>query len=133
MTRNTHTVKPSSHEAIDARGKIPESWACIDCGVNTAPGMSNRIQVEQGLATLALTGETGVEQVINQQSEVYCVKPAIWKSSGMTEMGGCLCIGCLEKRLGRILTPKDFLRNHPFHSLPGTARLRSRRDGAWMP
>jgi hypothetical protein len=27
------------------------------------------------------------------------------------------------------MTPKDFPRNHPFHSLPGTERLLARRDG----
>jgi hypothetical protein len=34
----------------DLRGKVPESWACIDCGVNTAPGHLNREQMEQALA-----------------------------------------------------------------------------------
>src|SRR5215831_16015926 len=43
-------------------------------------------------------------------------------------MGGCVCIGCLEKRLGRKLTPKDFPRRHPFNSLPGTERLIERQD-----
>jgi hypothetical protein len=36
-------------------------------------------------------------------------------SGGMDGMGGCLCISCLKKRLGRTLVPKDFLRNHPFN------------------
>jgi len=31
-------------------GKVPESWACIDCGINTAPGNLNREQMEQALA-----------------------------------------------------------------------------------
>ena len=58
------------------------------------------------------------------------VKPAVWKAAGMDDFsGGCLCVGCLEKRLGRILNPKDFLRNHPFNSMPGTKRLLARRDG----
>jgi hypothetical protein len=26
---------------IHARGAVPESWACIDCGVNTAPGRNH--------------------------------------------------------------------------------------------
>jgi hypothetical protein len=47
----------------------------------------------------------------------------------MEEMGGCLRIGCLEKRIGRTLTPKDFSRNHPFSALPETQRLLNRRDG----
>jgi hypothetical protein len=48
----------------------------------------------------------------------------------MEGMGGCLCIGCLEQRLGRQLTPQDFPR-HPFNGdeMPATVRLRSRRLG----
>jgi hypothetical protein len=40
-----------------------------------------------------------------------------------------LCIGCLEKRLGRRLKPKDFQRDHPFNAyhMPCTPRLRDRR------
>ena len=47
----------------------------------------------------------------------------------MEDFGGCLCIGCLEKRIGRKLKPKDFLRGHPFNrpQLPGTKRLLERR------
>jgi hypothetical protein len=117
----------SRTKAIDARGAIPESWACIDCGVNTAPGLLSRIQAERALA--ADWSGRGVPQTVDDWSEVYTVKPGVWRAAGMDDFGGCLCIGCLEKRLGRILTPKDFPRNHPFHSLPGTERLLSRRDG----
>jgi hypothetical protein len=35
------------------------------------------------------------------RSEVYCVREAVWKAAGMAPFGGCLCIGCLEERLGR--------------------------------
>jgi hypothetical protein len=37
------------HNMIDARGAVPESWACIDCGVNTAPGIATREQIKQAL------------------------------------------------------------------------------------
>ena len=37
---------------IDCRGLVPESWACVDCGVNTAPGCTNRVQLEQAFAPL---------------------------------------------------------------------------------
>jgi hypothetical protein len=124
-------------QRIDARGVIPESWACIDCGINTAPGMLNRVQAERALA--ADWNKQGIKQTVDELSELYLVKPATWKAAGMRDdkelwdatgtMGGCLCIGCLEKRLGRTLTPRDFLRNHPFNSLPGTKRLLSRRSG----
>ena len=46
----------------------------------------------------------------------------IWEAAGMEPMAGCLCIGCLEKRIGRQLTPKDFMRKHP-------SRLLARREG----
>ncbi len=112
---------------LDCRGLIPESWACIDCGINTAPGCLNREQTEQAFA--ADWNNKGVTMNYNERSEVYCVKPAVWEAAGIDGFGGCLCIGCLEKRLGRILTPKDFDRKHAFHSLPGTKRLLARRDG----
>jgi hypothetical protein len=32
----------------------------------------------------------------------------LWKRAGMKDWGGCLCVGCIEDRLGRQLTPKDF-------------------------
>jgi hypothetical protein len=40
--------------------------------------------------------------------EWYMVNDNLWKAAGMEEMGGCLCIGCLEERLGRRLRPDDF-------------------------
>jgi len=109
------------------KGRLPESWACIDCGINTAPGFLNRAEMEQALA--ADWNKQGVAQTVDDWSEVYTVKPWVWKAAGMDEFGGCLCIGCLEKRLGRPLTPKDFPRNDPLNSLPGTERLLARRDG----
>jgi hypothetical protein len=113
---------------IDLRGKIPESWACIDCRINTAPGCLNRAQMEQALA--ADWNDQGVQLNINERSEIYTVKPAVWKAAGMEEMAGCLCIGCLEKRIGRTLVPKDFMR-HEFNSLPGTKRSLERRGELW--
>jgi hypothetical protein len=53
----------------------------------------------------------------------------VWKKAGMEPYGGCLCIGCLEKRLGRKLKPKDFQSGHPFKDLRGTPRLIERRGG----
>jgi hypothetical protein len=111
----------------DLRGLVPESWACVDCGINTAPGLLNRAQAENALALD--WANRGVQQHVDEYSEVYMVKPAIWQAAGMGDFGGCLCIGCLGKRLGRNLRPKDFMRNHPFHWLPGTDRLLARREG----
>ena len=108
-------------------GKVPESWACIDCGINTSPGSLNREQMEQALARD--WNDQGVVVTYDEFSEVYTVKPSVWKAAGMEPMGGCLCIGCLEQRIGRTLTPKDFPRNDPFNRLPGKERLLARRSG----
>lgn len=109
----------------------PESWDCIDCGMDTAPGMFNRAELEKAATDLgdAWKNGAGIEQSIDAQSEVYIVRPKVWEQAGMTDMGGCLCIGCLEKRLGRRLRPKDFLRGNAFNAphVPGTDRLRDRR------
>jgi hypothetical protein len=110
---------------MDLRGQIPESWTCIGCDFNTAPGLMNRLQMEEALA--ADWNGQDVPQTIDKRSEVYAVKPATWKAAGMEDYGGCLCIGCLEKRLGRTLIHRDFQRKHPLNSLPGTKRLLSRR------
>ena len=103
-------------------GHVTEDWLCIDCGVNTAPGFPD------GATTLKQIKESGVsEQCIGFDSEVYMVRDAVWRKAGMEDFGGCHCIGCLEKRLGRKLKPKDFNWNHSFNSLPGTPRLLNRR------
>jgi hypothetical protein len=116
----------------DLRGRAPESWCCVDCGVNTAPGFKSRAEVEQALKSqcLSASGKQSVPLEITARSEIYMVHEIVWRKSGMQPMGGCLCIGCLEKRLGRQLRPKDFMRDHPFNDpdLPGTVRLMSRKE-----
>lgn len=114
-------------ETKDQKGVVPESWLCVDCGFNTAPGLLNRAEME---AAFAATPE-GVTNTFNRHSEVYTLRATVWKATGMEPYGGCLCIGCVEKRLGRRLRPKDFRRGHPFNqpNVPGTARLISRRTG----
>jgi hypothetical protein len=42
------------------------------------------------------------------QWEWYMVTDPVWSQSGLGTSGGCVCVGCLEKRLGRYLTPDDF-------------------------
>jgi hypothetical protein len=101
---------------------ITESWLCVDCGVNTAPGIPDGSTMR---AYLNSTGSAATH--INTSSEVYMVRAAVWTNAGMEPFGGCLCIGCLEKRLGRKLRPKDFDRSHEFNRLPGALRLFDRR------
>ena len=110
---------------MNLEGKVPESWACIDCGVNPAPRLLNRKQMEQDFAVIRI--EQNHDQIVDELSEVYTVRSKIWEAAGMQPMGGCLCIGCLERRLGRMLTARDFLPKHPFNTFPGTERLLARR------
>ena len=104
------------------KGLTPESWLCVDCGFNTAPGCLNRKEKE-----LVFNFQESIEENVNSNSEIYQVTADVWKLTGLEDWGGCLCIGCLEKRIGRRLKPNDFDPNHPFSSLPGTRRLLKRR------
>jgi len=109
-----------------SNSNVTESWLCVDCGMNTAPGIPSRIEIEK---VWEANRNEVIEYVIDDKSEVYYVRDAVWIASGMDAFGGCLCIGCLEKRIGRRLKPKDFLRSHSFNSprIPGTKRLMDRR------
>jgi hypothetical protein len=111
-------------------GLFPESWLCVDCGMNTAPGMLGRAEMEAAFAAAEASGKDGIKQTFDDRTEVYTVREAIWKACGMEPDGGCLCIGCLERRIGRALRPKDFRRNHPFNTMPGTERLLKRQKRA---
>jgi hypothetical protein len=113
------------------RGKAPESWHCVDCGRNTAPGLFGRVDLERALiiACAAVGDDAGVPQTIDEESEVYTVTDKVWRRAGMEPWGGCLCIEHLEARIGRRLKPKDFDRDDPFNKMPGTDRLLSRREG----
>lgn len=104
----------------------PETWACVDCGFDTAPGVLSRERMEAAFAA----DHQAITYTVDDSSEIYMVRNKVWKAAGMSvfDDSGCLCIGCLEKRLGRTLVPKDFSRRHPCNRWPGTERLRARRD-----
>jgi len=102
-------------------GNITEDWLCVDCGINTAPGLPDGLTA---IREIEATGES--QSTFDDKSEVYMVRDSIWKKAGMKPFGGCLCIGCLEKRIGRRLKPKDF-DAHPLNGLPGSQRLLKRR------
>jgi hypothetical protein len=114
-------IKKQPHDLV---GLHSESQCCIDCGYNTNPGSPPR-----ALAEYLLEHGGEIPITITAESENYIVKESIWKAAGMEPYGGCLCIGCLENRLGRRLKPKDFPHNHPFNNpgMPCTDRLRNRR------
>ena len=58
------------------------------------------------------------------QNERYVVRNTVWKKAG--DVSGRLCVGCIEKRLGRKLTPKDFPRT-PLNDGTGSRRLLNRQ------
>jgi hypothetical protein len=103
---------------------ITESWLCVDCGMNTAPRMPDGPTIR---AEILLKGKSACQ--VDDNSEVYMVRNLVWAKAGMKGWDGCLCIGCLEKRLGRKLKPQDFAPDHAFNKkwFPGTPRLRDRR------
>jgi hypothetical protein len=106
------------------RDNVTESWLCVDCGVNTAPRMPDGPTLR---ALLLTQRPDGFEMTFDETSEVYMVRNVIWAKVGMRGRRGCLCIGCLETRLGRGLRPSDFVPNHVLNLIPGTARLYDRR------
>ena len=58
--------------------------------------------------------------------EWYMVHDDLWVAAGMERLGGCLCVRCLERRLGRLLSPDDLARepvNAPGYQHPETDRL----------
>jgi hypothetical protein len=113
---------------MSAKGVMPEHHNCVDCGINTAPACSTREEVDNMLRAGALNASEKLGNLkVSERSEIYMVRNKVWAAAGMEPGGGCLCIGCLEKRLGRQLRPKDFQPRHPFNEMPGTARLMDRR------
>jgi len=135
MTGLTHgeEVAAGLRRDDDFTGVMSVHHNCIDCGYNTAPGCPTQAESEASYRRAKAEGrleQWGEELSFDQRSEVYIVRDAIWKKAEMEPYGGCLCIGCLEKRLGRALRPKDFDRNHPFFQLPGTPRLLKRQKRA---
>lgn len=64
---------------------------CVDCGTDVCP-------TEVGRA------------------EFYMVHDPVWAAAGIAPNGGCLCVGCLEARLGRHLDADDFA-NVPMNDL----------------
>src|SRR5437879_5416864 len=104
--RPTKAMLESWHKDKAVQDNIVESWICVDCGVNTHPGCPDGPQTR---IDIALTGKSGV--TLDRQTEVYSVRDSVWSQAGMRSWNGCLCIGCLEQRLGRELRPNDFSRH----------------------
>jgi hypothetical protein len=86
---------------IFAGGDVTESYLCVDCGVNTAPGCSTKAEVMAKLYRPGRRSKVVGHMRASSKSELYIVRNAVWKKAGMKPWGGCLCVGCLEKRIGR--------------------------------
>lgn len=116
-------------EPLNFKGTMSESYLCIDCGFDTSPGNLGRAEAEQRAAAQVAGGKRkwSLKVRVDTRSETYIVHDHIWMAAGMEPWGGCLCIGCLERRIGRRLTPEDFDPTHPFIYLPGTPRLLERQ------
>ena len=41
-----HDPDRAKRHDLSARGTMPELWLCVDCGLNTAPGMPDRKQAD---------------------------------------------------------------------------------------
>ena len=124
-------VMPILHkdeQPLSLKGSQPEHYNCIDCGYNTFPGAAPR-----ELAEFLMNCDGAFPVTFTADCEVYSVQDAVWEKAGMEPWGGCLCIACLERRIGRKLKPKDFppgdREEHAFNNadLPCTDRLRDRR------
>ena len=70
-----------------------------DCGTRDPVDYTDAYCVDCGTDTLPLSGD---------RAEFYIVTAEVWAASGLAPNGGCLCVGCLEKRIGRQLTAADF-------------------------
>jgi len=115
----------SWHRDKAVQDNIVETWLCVDCGVNTAPGFPTGPEIRIAFAR----GEEGVDLRLGRDTEIYDVKNSIWRQAGMRAWSGCLCVGCLEKRIGRRLRPKDFSPHDKktWADAPCTERLLNRR------
>ena len=69
------------------------------------------------------------KDTIRDLKEYYNVHDSVWQQSGVKPHGGFLCIGCLEKRIGRQLDFRDF-GDVPINAYPASDRL-SQRRGIW--
>jgi hypothetical protein len=102
-------MKSDRRDEFDPRGKTSKSWCCVDCGAT-------------------------IENLVGKDTpvyrpEAYTVRNSVWNAAGMELMGGCICVGCLEKRLRRRVRPRDFTR-HPLNTMAGTDRLIGQRNRA---
>jgi hypothetical protein len=130
----TKEMEESFHEDKAVQDMITESWLCVDCGVNTNPASMDGPSIRIAIALRGGDEEAVVDEIFyralgTRGAEIYTVKDEVWRQAGMRAWSGCLCVGCLEQRLGRQLRRKDFSRHdaETWARLPCTERLHNRR------
>ena len=70
---------PGAYDGCDLRDpNTPESWNCIDCGRDTAPGIAGRAALAEALRT---NGEC--LSVFHTDCEIYQVRNSVWKKVGI--------------------------------------------------
>jgi hypothetical protein len=64
-------------------GVIPDSYICVDCGVDTWPGHTTTAEVEQSMRAAKAAGKEwrGAKLTFTLETEVYYVHPHVWKAS----------------------------------------------------
>jgi hypothetical protein len=125
MSTHGELVAADLRDPDDMYGLIPDSYICVDCHMDTWPGHLTRAAAEQSMRAARAAGKEWRQTLtFTPETEVYYVHPHVWAASGVDFWSGCLCIGCLEARIGRRLQPFDFIPDNPFNNpkLPGTIR-----------
>jgi hypothetical protein len=67
--------------------QVTEDWLCIDCGINTAPGIPDGATA---FREIEAKGESS--WTVDADSEVYMVREAVRAKARMEPFGGCLRI-----------------------------------------
>jgi hypothetical protein len=109
------------------KGAIPESWNCVDCGVNTAPGLYGRAMMEAAIAAIGVAAweREGVEQTYDDQTEVYTVREAIWKRPAWIPMA-VACASAVWSS-DSVAQTQGFPPGRCIHQVPTTPRLIERQ------
>jgi hypothetical protein len=129
-------VAAGLRDDCDMWGSFPTTTSASTAAWILGPGHQTRSEVEQSMRAAKAAGKEWrrAKLTFTMETEVYYVHPHVWKASGIDFWGGVLCIGCLEKRIGRRLQPLDFMAEHAdgFNNpnMPGTRRRFERLTGA---
>src|SRR5262249_24626833 len=111
-------VAAGERDPDDMYGLFPDNYTCVDCGMNTWPRHPTRGEGEQPRRAARAAGKQwgGTTMTFTSETEAYYVYPHVWEATGLGGFwNGCLCICCLESRIGRPLQPFDFIPDNGFN------------------